>query len=359
MRQHASVIVLSLEAWCQALHTDGFDRPWDLLFPPDRLYAGNDAFDVGSNLCHGCVKIDNALVAMFTIAMRGDVCCLIDPRVTSQYDDTWANAMVSFWEEYAAQHHAQSLAGPLGAFPLLPDGVAEEESMPIQSIHIPQYPQILVACLRRRGYVHSRSGTIWGRLGSVGTEPGRVEQPVSGIRVGSWMNVIPIVRELKRVLTLAFASRPSHRGSGARLASLVRSYLPVFSPRLVLLGRSPHNETSGAILMYNDVSTIPSFVFRLPRFIQVAWLFIASRTSNNIHVSLIGIRQESRNTMVASHLFYAAMQVFASATNVTSSWICDTNHASRLVAKRAGLSPLQQRFVFNRIRQQSSTNFGE
>lgn len=354
-----TVVCVDAPAWCRMLHTHGLQRPWDLLFPPQRLYARDSTFDVGSELRHCLIKDHGVVTAMFVLAMRADDCCLIDVRCKPRASALWVELLADHWLSVAAELRAQTLTGPVGAFAFLTDGVSEPGAQVPESIHISSYPEILVACLRRRGYVHAWSGRIWGRQGAVGTASAINIGPHSSVRVGSWMNVISIARDLEKVLSTAFSTLPWHRGSGAGLPSLVRAYAPIFSPSLALTARTPDDTAAGAVLMHKDVTKVPRWVYSLPRLLQALWLRIASARSHSIHASVIGIVPHLRNSAYSAELFAATQSVFDAAATVNTSWIRDDNAPSRMMAKRSGLSPLQQRFVFRLHLQTCLTSKGE
>jgi len=354
-----AVRCVDVRTWCRVIKRNGLHRPWDLLFPPSRLYAAGSSFEVGSEVCHCVISYDQQAVAVFVLAMRAQDCCLIDVRCKPGIRPDWADVVIDYWQQTADQFQAETLTGPLGAFAFLTDGVAEPGTYSPESIHISWYPEILVASLLRRGYVHAWSGTIWGRHGAAGTAPSFSSGKHSSVRVGSWMNVISIARDLESVLTTAFSTLSWHRGSGAGLPSLVRAYTPIFTPSLALTAQTPEQTVAGAVLMHKDLSTVPTWLYSMPRTVQALWLRIASLGSHCIHASVIGIVPDMRNSRYALDLFEATAAVFASADSVTTSWIRDNNTASRLMAMRAGLKPLQQRFVFRLIRQSCSTSQGE
>ncbi|MFN5877051.1 MAG: hypothetical protein ACK45E_12330 [Ignavibacteria bacterium] len=353
------VLCIDAMAWCRVVHTHGLQRPWDLLFPPNRLYAENSTFEVGSNVRHCTIVIEGIIVGVFVLAMRARDCCLIDVRCQSDAPPVWADALIDHWQNVAGGLNADMLTGPVGAFAFLTDGVAEPGTKEPESIHISSYPEILVVCLRRRGYVHAWSGSIWGRQGAVGTASAINIGPHSSVRVGSWMNVISIARDLEKVLSTAFSTLPWHRGSGAGLPSLIRAYAPIFRPSLALAARTPDDTAAGAVLMHKDVAKVPRWVYSLPRPLQALWLRIASARSQSIHASVIGIVPHLRNSAYSAELFAATQRVFDAADAVTTSWIRDDNSPSRMMAKRAGLSPLQQRLVFRLHLQTCLTSKGE
>jgi len=353
------VLDIRAQRWCTVLRRVGLQRPWDLIFPPNRLYARGSTFSVGTNVRHCVLMKDGRAEAMFVLAMREGDCCLIDVRCQTDADDSWADAIIDHWQAMGREYGANTLIGPVGAFAFLTDGVAESNAHTINSIHIPCYPEILVASLRRRGYVHAWSGAIWGRERAVGTAPKNVAQQTSSVRAGSWMNVISIARDLESVLSTAFSTLPWHRGSGAGLASLVRAYAPIFSPKLTLTSRTEDALAAGAVLIHKDIANVPRWVYVLPRLLQAVWLRIASARSQCLHTSVIGVRPEFRNTAHSSDLFAATLRIFNSAASINTSWIRDDNRLSQMMARRAGLSPLQQRFVFRLVCQSCSTPKGE
>lgn len=348
---------VDLHEWCRALRLFNLHRPWDLLFPPKRLYFPNSTFDVGSHLRFGIIHVNDCTVAAFVIALRETDCCLIDVRCAPDAPDQWVELLLDHWNVIANKLGAYTMTGPVGAFAFLTDGVSESDTAPPDSIHISCYPEILVASLRRRGYVHAWSGAIWGRQGAVGTAHATTQQPNSRVRVGSWMNIISIARRLETVLSLSFSTLSWHRGSGAALVSLVRAYAPIFTPRLALTA----GDTSviGAVLLHKDISSVPAYVYSMPRLLQVAWLRIAASRSQTIHASVIGLLPEARNSRAGAELFYATTQAFDHASAVTTSWIRNDNRASQAMASRAGLRPIQQRFVFRLVCQSCSTSEGE
>ena len=354
-----NVHCIHAQSWCRLLRKNDLQRPWDLLFPPSRLYAENASFDIGSNVRHCVIVIEGIIEAAFVLAMRAGDCCLIDVRCRPNAPLEWTNLLIDYWQDVADELNADTLTGPVGAFAFLTDGVSEHNAHNVTSIHISSYPEILVGSLLRRGYVHAWSGTIWGRNGAVGTAPTTIPSKHSSVRVGSWMNVISIARDLEDVLSTAFSTLPWHRGSGAGLPSLVRAYAPIFSPKLALTSRTESDLAAGAVLMYKDVTNVPRWVYKLPRLLQAAWLRVASARSQSLHTSVIGVRPEYRNTAHSSDLFAATQGIFNSAESVNTSWIRDDNRLSQMMARRAGLSPLQQRTVFRLIRQSCSTQQGE
>lgn len=354
-----NVHCIHAQSWCRLLRKNDLQRPWDLLFPPSRLYAENASFEIGSNVRHCVIVIEGIIEAAFVLAMRAGDCCLIDVRCRPNAPLEWTNLLIDYWQDVADELNADTLTGPVGAFAFLTDGVSEHNAHNVTSIHISNYPEILVGSLLRRGYVHAWSGTIWGRNGAVGTAPTAIPSKHSSVRVGSWMNVISIARDLESVLSTAFSTLPWHRGSGAGLPSLIRAYAPVFSPKLALTASTPDDTVAGAVLMYKDVAAIPNVVAALPRLLQALWLRIAAARSRSIHVSVIGVTPEYRNSCYSADLFAATQKVFDSAENVSTSWIRDDNKMSQMIAKRAGLSPLQKRIVFRLILQSCSTSKGE
>ncbi|MFM8771513.1 MAG: hypothetical protein ACKOE4_05765 [Candidatus Kapaibacterium sp.] len=162
------------------------------------------------------------------------------------------------------------------------------------------------------------------------------------------MNIASSVRNIERVLSASFTSLPWHRGRGAGVMDLVRSYVPVVSPSLGLQG-SVEDNIVGAVLMYRDVTSVPPFIYSLPRSLQRMWLWWASRRSNVLHVSVIGLLPESRNSRIAKALFEMTHEILAGADGVTTSWVRQENRASQLMCARAGLSPLQHRIVFSKV----------
>lgn len=351
-----SVQCIHAKSWCRALRKNDLQRPWDLLFPPSRLYAQNSSFEVGTHVHHCVIVIDGIIEAAFVLAMRDRDCCLIDVRCRPNAPLEWMDLLIDYWQDLADKLNAETLTGPVGAFAFLTDGVSASDADIIKSIHISSYPEILVGSLLRRGYVPAWSGTIWGRNGAVGTAPMIVPSKHSSVRVGSWMNVISIARDLESVLSTAFSTLPWHRGSGAELLSLVHAYAPIFVPKLALTARTSDNAVAGAVLMHKDIPTVPTWVYLLPRLLQALWLRIAAARSRNIHVSVIGVTPEYRSTGYSADLFSATQKVFRDAETVNTSWIRDDNRMSQMMAKRAGLSPLQQRFVFRLHLQSCSTS---
>lgn len=354
-----SVQCIHAKSWCRALRKNDLQRPWDLLFPPSRLYAQNSSFEIGTHVHHCVIVIDGIIEAAFVLAMRDRDCCLIDARCRPNAPLEWMDLLIDYWQDLADKLNAETLTGPVGAFAFLTDGVSASDADIIKSIHISSYPEILVGSLLRRGYVPAWSGTIWGRNGAVGTAPMIVPSKHSSVRVGSWMNVISIARDLEDVLSTAFSTLPWHRGSGAGLPSLVRAYAPIFSPRLALTSRTERDLAAGAVLMHKDITSVPRWVYRLPRCLQAAWLRVASARSQSVHTSVIGVRPEYRNSAHSSDLFAATQMIFDSSESVNTSWIRDNNRLSQMMARRAGLSPLQHRTVFRLIRQSCSTSQGE
>lgn len=338
----------------------GLSRPTDLLFPPERLFNPAWGFQTGLHHVFELVysQQQNRVVAAYVFAQREQDICLIDVRATPDAPGEWVEHMITSWETIATNCKADSMVGPVGCFAFLADGVSEDYIINSETIHIPAYPNILVACLRRRGYVSAWSGTVWGRQGAYGTPQVDVQQRISSVRTGSWMNIFSIALKLERVLSASFATLPWHRGSGAPLPSLVRSYAPVFDPSLVMLGGTL-KDPSGAVLTHHELSSVPQSAYALPRFLQRLWLWRRSRQSGSLHVSVIGLLPRSRNSRTGFALFKATEQLLRSATLVTTSVIRDDNDASRLMAQRMGLSPLQQRIVFRKQCQQCSTTIGE
>lgn len=129
--------------------------------------------------------------------------------------------------------------------------------------------------------------------------------------------------------------------------ALAMSYIPVFSPWLALRGEA-NSRTVGAVLMYRDVATVPRVIHAVPRIMQKIWLWYASRRSGHLHVSVIGILPEHRNTRIALALFASTRRALSTAESVTTSWVRAENRASQMMCERAGLSPLQYRTVFQK-----------
>ena len=290
----------------------------------------------------------NRVVACYVIAMRQSVSCLMDVRCVKDADPSWSDAMLEHWEAVARTTAAEMMIGPVGAFSFLTDGVADGSQGEVNSIHIPVYPHSIVDSFSRRGYVHAWSGSVWGRQGDSSAEHYNRDPRVPGVRKGSWMNIASSVKNIESVLSASFVSLPWHRGRGAGIMDLVRSYVPVFDPHLGLQGTF-ENKTVGAVLMYRDVASIPQFVFGLPQSLQRIWLWWASHRSNVLHVSVIGLLPGSRNSRVAKALFEVTQAILDGASGVTTSWVRDENRASQMMCARAGLSPLQHRTVFQKI----------
>jgi hypothetical protein len=334
--------------WCRVVRASGLSRPWDLLFPPASLYRRNSRFETGEHHVFGLVRHGRAILLAYVLAMRGNDSCLIDVRAPNDGSSSVINVMIDHWHQVAERHGATSMIGPVGAFAFLTDGVAEAGDGEVKSIHIPVYPATLVDCFIRRGYVHAWSGAVWGQH----------ERPVSndheqyplqtGVQRGTWMSAASSVSKLERVLSASFTTLPWHRGRGAAVSALAMSYAPVYSPSLALAGEHDA-QTVGAVLMYRDVASVPTVIYSLPRILQKIWLWAASRRSNLLHVSVIGLLPEARNTRVAVALFRATRQAFSLAEAVTTSWVRVENRASQMMCERAGLRPLQYRTVFHKV----------
>ncbi len=349
---------VSAAEWCRRIRVAALQRPWDLLFPPERLYAEGSTFEVGSDIVHSLVLLDNRVVACYVIAMRHRVSCLMDVRCVDGADPAWSDAMLEHWESIARTTAAETMMGPVGAFSFLTDGVADGSQGEVNSIHIPVYPHTIVDSFSRRGYVHAWSGAVWGRKGDISTAHFNRDLRLPGVRRGSWMNIASSVRNIEGVLSASFTSLPWHRGRGAGIADLVRSYVPVFAPSLGLQGMF-EGRTVGAVLMYRDVASIPRFVYTLPRNLQRLWLLWASRRSNVLHVSVIGLLPKSRNSRIAKALFEKTLAILAGTSGVTTSCVRQENRASQLMCARAGLHPLQHRIVFTKVLSTIFNNSGE
>lgn len=330
------------------MHAAALHRPWDLLFPPERLYAHGSTFEIGSDVVHSLLLSGDRVVACYVIAMRQRVSCLIDVRCIDSADPAWSDVMLEHWESVARTTAAETMIGPVGAFSFLTDGVADQSQGEVNSIHIPVYPYNIVDSFRRRGYVHAWSGAVWGRQGGTSTARNNRDLRLPGVRRGSWMNIVSSVRNIESVLSASFTSLPWHRGRGAGMMDLVRSYVPVFAPSLGLQGTF-EGTTVGAVLMYRDVPSVPQFVYNLPRSLQRIWLFWTSRRSNVLHVSVIGLLPKARNSRIARALFEMTQEILAGASGVTTSWVRQENRASQLMCARAGLSPVQHRIVFTKV----------
>ncbi|MBU3679506.1 MAG: hypothetical protein FGM32_07860 [Candidatus Kapabacteria bacterium] len=339
---------VSVRQWCRHLRSSDLNRPWDLLFPPEHLYADRSSFEIGTQRVHACVVQGTTVIAVYVIAMRDRTSCLMDVRCVPEADSRWPEAMLEHWEGVATGLAADAMVGPVGAFAFLTDGVAIDQGGEANSIHNASYPHTIVDSLVRRGYVHAWSGAVWGRHGSIDPPHRERNPPISGVRRGTWMSIGSSVRELERVLSASFASLPWHRGSGAGTLALARAYVPVYSPSLALFGESSE-QTVGAVLMYRDVSSVPSRVYSWPRIIQRLWLWAASRRSNEVHVNIIGIIPEHRGTNVAMALFAAAQSVLRSSSGVVTSLVRTENRSSQMMCTRAGLSPLEHRVVFQKV----------
>lgn len=334
--------------WCSIVRSAGLSRPWDLLFPPAVIYGKASSFEIGSNRVFAVVYHGGTVIAAYVMATRQSASCLMDVRCGNGADPGWPDMMITHWETIAKRQGAASMIGPVGAFSFLTDGVATHGDGEVKSIHIPVYPPILVDCFLRRGYVHAWSGAVWGQDGKRAAHDRELYQPQAGVQRGTWMSVVSSVRKLEQVLSASFTTLPWHQGRGAAVSSLALSYAPVYSPFLALAGE--HNaRTVGAVLMYRDVASVPAVVYSLPRFLQKIWLWAASRRSGLLHVSVIGLLPEARNSRVAVALFMATRHVFSMSKAVTTSWVRSENRASQMMCERAGLSPLQHRTVFHKV----------
>lgn len=341
-----SVACVDARTWCRRVRRWGLSRPWDVLFPPEELYRSGSSFHVGHDMTFVIVMRHHDVIAAYVLGMREEHCCLVDVRSCNSDDYAWCERMFDHWEQHARARGATAVTGPVGAFAFLTDGVACQGGV-VESIHIPQYPRTIVDSFQRRGYVHAWSGTIWGRDGAAGTSARSPDEASPIVQRGTWMNLLPTVRLLETVLSSSFASLPWHRGSGAALSSLARRYMLVGNPSLMLTARM-NGQAAGAVLMYRDIARVPAWVSRLPRLLRDAWLLLTSRRSSEIHVSVIGIVPESRNSRIGIALFSAASEIMNRASRVTTSWIRDNNLASSMMARRAGLVPLEQRFVYTK-----------
>lgn len=339
-------ICVDAAEWCKRVRRAGLSRPWDVLFPPERLYAADSSFDVGRQLAFVLVGVGELDVAAYVLAMRGLDCSLVDVRSREDADETWCDVLFQHWHDHALEQGAASMTGPVGAFAFITDGVTDGPAI-VESIHIAQYPRILVDRFHQHGYVHAWSGAVWGRRGASGTSARSMKGASPSVRRGTWMTIIPTVRTLESVLSLSFATLPWHRGSGAGLSALARRYMLVGHPSLMITG-SAEGQPAGAILMYRDLSHVPKSLHRLPSILRDLWLFIAARRSRLVHVSVIGIVPDRRSSRLSAALFDAAAGILNKAQRVTTSWIRDDNIASKMVTKRAGLEPLEQRFVFRK-----------
>lgn len=334
--------------WCRVVRASGLSRPCDLLFPPQLLYRKNSRFQTGVRHVFAVVSDGTNAHLAYVLAMRGQDCCLIDVRAHSHSCDAAFEVLIDHWHGVAERLGATSMIGPVGAFAFLTDGVAAGDAEEVKSIHIPVYPATLVDSLLRRGYVHAWSGAVWGRCGKRAVQDHERYQPHAGVQGGTWMSVVSSVRKLEEVLSASFTTLPWHRGRGAAVSALAISYAPVFSPALALAGEHDAR-TVGAVLMYRDVDFVPAFVYTLPRMLQKIWLWLASRQSHLLHVSVIGLLPEARNSRIALALFRATRHAFSRAEAVTTSWVRSENRASQLMCERAGLSPLQHRTVFHKV----------
>lgn len=343
--------------WCRRIQASGLSRSWDILFPPEVLYRSDSAFEVGSDLVFGLVYTGNDVAGAYILAMRGSDCCLVDVRSREDADQAWCDVLFQHWHDHAVAAGAASMTGPVGAFAFITDGVPVGPP-DVESVHIAQYPRILVDGFRQHGYVHAWSGTVWGRRGASGTSARSMKGASPSVRRETWMTIIPTLRTLESVLSTSFATLPWHRGSGADLSSLARRFMLVGHPSLMITG-SADGKPAGAILMYRDISSVPERVHRLPSMMRDLWLFFAARRSRLVHVSLIGIVPERRSSRLSADLFDAAAAVLNQAQRVTTSWIRDDNMASKMMSKRAGLEPLEQRFVFRKHLPTLSINYGE
>lgn len=342
------VAEIDRKRWCRIVRASGLSRPWDLLFPPQALYRRKSRFETGDHHVFGLVTNGSDTHLAYVLAMRGQSCCLIDVRGPEETSDSAINVMIDHWHGVAERLGATSMIGPVGAFAFLTDGVAAGDAEEVKSIHIPVYPATLVDSLLRRGYVHAWSGAVWGQCGKRAVQDHERYQPHAGVQRGTWMSVVSSVRKLEEVLSASFTTLPWHRGRGAAVASLALSYAPVYSPMLALAGVH-HARTVGAVLMYRDVASVPAFVYSLPRILQKIWLWAASRRSDLLHVSVIGLLPEARNSRIAVALFMATRHAFSMAAAVTTSWVRSENRASQMMCERAGLSPLQHRTVFHKV----------
>lgn len=350
-------ICVDARVWCRRVRRAGLSRSWDVLFPPEQLYADNSSFDVGQERTFVLVSIGSLDVAAYVLAMRGSDCCLVDVRSREDADQAWCDVLFQHWHDHAVAAGAASMTGPVGAFAFITDGVPVGPP-DVESVHIAQYPRILVDGFRQHGYVHAWSGTVWGRRGASGTSARSMKGASPSVRRETWMTIIPTLRTLESVLSTSFATLPWHRGSGADLSSLARRFMLVGHPSLMITG-SADGKPAGAILMYRDISSVPERVHRLPSMMRDLWLFFAARRSRLVHVSLIGIVPERRSSRLSADLFDAAAAVLNQAQRVTTSWIRDDNMASKMMSKRAGLEPLEQRFVFRKHLPTLSINYGE
>lgn len=317
-----------------------------MLFPPEVLYRAGSGFEVGTDLNFCVVREGQNAVAAFVLAMRDRDSCLIDVRADQGADTAWIDLMFEHWHEHAKLCRARAMVGPVGAFAFITDGVASDGGI-VESIHIAQYPSTIVDSFQRRGYVHAWSGTIWGRIGTDESFSRSQRERSPNVRRGTWMNLLSTVRVLERVLSTSFSSLPWHRGSGAALASLARRYMLVGHPSLMLTGTAD-GMPAGAVLMYHDLPSVPATIQRRPRLIRDLWLFLTSRRTARLHVSVIGIVPEHRASRLSAGLFDAAAAIMAGAKSVTTSWIRDDNRASGLMARRAGLVPLEKRTVYSK-----------
>lgn len=343
--------------WCRRVRRAGLSRAWDVLFPPEQLYADNSSFDVGQERTFVLVSVGSLDVAAYVLAMRGSDCCLVDVRSREDADQAWCDVLFQHWHDHAVAAGAASMTGPVGAFAFITDGVPVGPP-DVESIHIAQYPRTLVDRFRQHGYVHAWSGTVWGRRGAGGTSARSMKGASPSVRRGTWMTIIPTVRTLESVLSESFATLPWHRGSGAGLLSLARRYMLVGHPSLMITG-SAEGQPAGAILMYRDIPNVPERIHQLPSAIRDLWLFFAARRSRQVHVSVIGIVPVRRSSRLSAALFDAAADLLNQAQHVTTSWIRDDNRASRMMSERAGLEPLEQRFVFRKQLPTLSINNGE
>ncbi len=342
------VAEIDRKRWCRIVRASGLSRPWDLLFPPQALYRRKSRFETGNQHVFGLVTNGSDTHLAYVLAMRGQDCCLIDVRGPEETSESAINVMIDHWHGVAERLGATSMIGPVGAFAFLTDGVAEPGDREMKSIHIPVYPATLVDCFIRRGYVHAWSGAVWGQHGRPATNDYEQYPLQTGVQRGTWMSAASFVRKLERVLSASFTTLPWHRGRGAAVSALAISYAPVFSPALALAGEHDAR-TVGAVLMYRDVDFVPAFVYTLPRMLQKIWLWLASRQSRLLHVSVIGLLPEARNSRIALALFRSTRHAFSRAEAVTTSWVRSENRASQLMCERAGLSPLQNRTVYHKV----------
>ncbi len=334
--------------WCRVVRASGLSRPWDLLFPPQLLYRKNSRFQTGVRHVFAVVSDGTNAHLAYVLAMRGQDCCLIDVRAHSPSCDAAFEVLIDHWHLTSQRLGAASMIGPVGAFAFLTDGLATHGDPELKSIHIPVYPAGLVDCLLRRGYVHAWSGAVWGLRGRSAQRGQEQQPPHAEVQRGAWMSVLSSVRKLERVLSASFSTLPWHRGRGADLFALARGYAPVFSPSLALSGEL-HDRTVGAVLIYRDVPVVPTFIYSLPGILRQLWLWNTSRKTKLLHVSVIGLLPEARNSRLAVALFRATRYVLATADAATTSWVRAENRSSQMMCERAGMSPLQHRTVFHKV----------